>query len=627
MGPRAGTVAALAMLWRALLAPLRREWLRRQPLSVGESELRRALGDDPTAILRGPVLAALPTVQRFEAELAGLDDARRAELLRRAETAARHCFDLLGSGPTELGPRIDWLTDFKTGRRWPDVHISQVPIVLGGGSDIKVPWELSRCQHLPLLAAAYRLTGEGRWLDEIGEQIDGFIADNPVEFGPNWVCTMDVAIRAANWIATLAMVAEDAADRPWMRRALASLLLHGRFIRTHLEWAEVRGNHYLSDIAGLLVLAALFSGSDEGRAWGQFGAVELAAELPHQVRADGCDHEASIPYHRLVAELFVCATQVIDALAPDHLGVDHRERLRRMLSFTADYTRPDGLAPQVGDADDGRFLPLDGYGSDPRSHAHLFAQAGVEPEVASASAAYPDGGYWIMRSGELYVLIRCGDVGVGGLGSHAHNDALSFELAVGEQPLVIDPGSYLYTADPIARNQFRSTSFHSTLQVDGAEQNPLSRETLFAMQDRRRATALAWRPDQARPSFEGRHRGFETLPEPATHTRRLELDVDARTLEITDEVQSAGQHTLTWTFPLARCAVEATGSKVTARFASGVVLELKASGVELTIDRSGWLSPSYGRHERAPFIRARKQSRPGTDVTRIALQLATDGWR
>src|SRR5262249_44688260 len=92
---------------------------------------------------------------------------------------------------------------------------------------------------------------------------------------------------------------------------------------------------------------------------------------------DGCDHEASIPYHRLVTELFICGLAAAEALVPDAVSDEDRERLDRMLQFVRDYTRPDGLAPQVGDADDGRFLPLLDYGRrDPRSHHHLFAQAG-----------------------------------------------------------------------------------------------------------------------------------------------------------------------------------------------------------------------------------------------------------
>jgi hypothetical protein len=619
MGPRRGSTAAIAFALRTIIGPVRRSWLRRRPLRVSDAHIQRALAGEPSTILRGTVLEAMPTVARFERDLDGYGPARRASLLDRGELVARHCFDLLGSGPTELGRQIDWLTDFKSGRRWPLAHISKVPIVLGGGADIKVPWELSRCQHLPLLAAAYRLTAETRWLDEIGAQIESWIAANPVEFGPNWTCTMDVAIRASNWIATLVMVAEPAADRPWFDRALRSLLLHGRFIRSHLEWAVARGNHYLSDVAGLLPIAALFHGSDEGRGWADFAAGELAAEIEHQVRDDGCDHEASIPYHRLVAELFICGTQAADALAPGALPQRHHERIERMLAFSVDYTRPDGLAPQVGDADDGRFLPLGDYGADPRSHRHLFAQADRTFQVARGHAAYPHGGYWIMRANDLFVLVRCGDVGVGGIGSHAHNDALSFEFSRGDQPLVIDPGSYLYTADPVERNRFRSTAFHSTLQIDGDEQNPLRDDALFMMEDRRRAEALEWNADPERPSFVGRHHGYEALREPATHTRRLELGVAAATLRITDRVDSPGAHELQWTFPLAPCTAELVGSRAIAQFPNGAQLQIEAAGVELSIDR-GWMSSSYGRRQAVPFVRGWKLTTAGADVTELIIR-------
>src|SRR5205814_1654187 len=142
---------------------------------------------------------------------------------------------------------------------------------------------------------------------------------------------------------------------------------HGRFIRRHLEWAKVRGNHYLSDVVGLLYVAALFSGGPEGRGWADWAGAELVSEMEHQVRADGCDHEMSVPYHRLVCELFLCGGRAAESLFGELPGA-YWERLDGMLEFVRDYTRPDGLAPQIGDADDGRFLALGDYGrADPRS--------------------------------------------------------------------------------------------------------------------------------------------------------------------------------------------------------------------------------------------------------------------
>ncbi|HEY5039654.1 MAG TPA: hypothetical protein VIJ93_11325, partial [bacterium] len=126
---------------------------------------------------------------------------------------------------------IDWQLDFKSGYRWSEA-IWSPDIVYGDqpGADVKVPWELARMQHLPALAWAYHSASLGvtpdslkpgtsrasvsagglgagagfespqTYLREFKNQILDFIATNPPRYGVNWVCTMDVAIRAANWL-------------------------------------------------------------------------------------------------------------------------------------------------------------------------------------------------------------------------------------------------------------------------------------------------------------------------------------------------------------------------------------------------------------------------------------------
>jgi Heparinase II/III-like protein/Heparinase II/III N-terminus len=562
---RAGSRAAAERVH----GPVRRARLRVRPLRVSGAEVARALAPD----WRERALAALPVVADWAPE--------PEWAVATAEPIMRHEFDLLGSGPVQLGERVDWQLDFKSGRRWPLEHISQLPIVYPDASDIKVPWELCRCQHLPVLAAAWKRTGEQRYLDEIGAQLTSFIDDNPVEFGACWACTMDVAIRAANWVTTLALCP----DQPWTGRVLQSLLLHGRFIRSHLEWGEVRGNHYLSDIAGLLPLAALFP--NEG--WQTWAAAQLVEEMDHQVRPDGVDHEMSTSYHRLVTELFVRSTEAADSLGqtfPDW----YDERLRLMLDFIREYTRPDGLAPLVGDEDSGRYLPLGDYGADPRDHGHLIRGL----PAARGSAAMLRGGFYVLRRDDLYVLIRCGDTGLYGLGGHAHNDQLSFELCLGNQPMVIDPGAYIYTAEPEARNLFRSTAFHSTMQIDGGEQNELRSDYLFTLPDRSKAERL----HSDMESFEGRHHGFPG----AVHTRRIVLTADG--IRIDDRAD--GGSSCDWSFPLAPGADVAIGEgHAIARWPGGASLTIESPDLAFRAD-DGWYSPRYGVRERTAFVRAHR---------------------
>lgn len=596
---------------------------RRRPLAAAPAEVEEALGGlTLEEALRGPALAALPTVGELERSLGGLDDEDRRLLLERADAVAAHRFDLLGSGPVDLGAEIDWCLDFKSGRRWPLRHSLLIQPLFFDGSDIKVPWELSRCQHLPLLAAAFKLSGERRYLDEIGAQLDSWIEANPVEMGPNWLCTMDIAIRAANWVAALAICAEEASGQPWAERVAESLLLHGRFIRSHLETAEARTNHYLSDVAGLIVVAALFSRGEEGAAWGRWAADELIAEMEHQVREDGCGHEASIPYHRLVSELFICGTQAGESLHPGIFPAWYRERLGRMLDFATAYTRPDGLAPQIGDNDDGRFLPLGEYGrTDFRSHLHLFRQASRPYEPAINSTDFPAGGYYVMRHDDLYVLVRCGDTGVYGVGGHAHNDQLSFELCCGSTPLIEDPGTGTYYEDEEERLRFRSTAFHATLRVDGAEQNTLPPWPRFPLGNRSRAEAIAWEEGTERTAFAGRHHGFETLPDPAVHERRLELDSRRRELTIVDTVTSSGAHRLDWVFPLGPCRdVSVRDDGVAVAEFGPLRLSIAAENVELRVE-GGLYSPAYGVKEPRRFVAGRARSTPGHHSTTLRLRV------
>ena len=50
-------------------------------------------------------------------------------------------------------------TDFKTGREWPLEYCTDIDYnELDRPTDVKVPWELSRCQHFTRFGQAYWLT-------------------------------------------------------------------------------------------------------------------------------------------------------------------------------------------------------------------------------------------------------------------------------------------------------------------------------------------------------------------------------------------------------------------------------------------------------------------------------------
>ncbi|MDO8607321.1 MAG: heparinase II/III family protein [Phaeospirillum sp.] len=267
---------------------------------------------------------------------------------------------------------IDWQVDFKSGFRWPQAAWGRgVSYGHRPGVDIKLPWELARFQHGPWLAQAHALARLGRpgfvaaerYVAEFRHQVLDFLGANPPGWGVNWCCTMDVAIRAANMLMAWDLFRAQGVvfDAAFEAELAAAMIAHGRHIVRFLEWDEHhRGNHYLSNLAGLAFIAAYLPDHSEvkGRAgakgWRAFAAERLAVEIPRQFGADGANFEASTAYHRLSAEMAVYGVAVLGgAVEPAHL-----ERLARAAYFSADVTKPSGAAVQVGDNDSGRFLKL-----------------------------------------------------------------------------------------------------------------------------------------------------------------------------------------------------------------------------------------------------------------------------
>ncbi len=95
--------------------------------------------------------------------------------------------------------------------------------------------------------------------------------------------------------------------------------------------------------------------------------------------------------------------------------------------------------------------------------------------------AYPDFGVYVYRSDRIFLSLMAGHNGQRGNAGHTHNDKLSIVLQVDGKDIYTDPGTYVYTALPDERNRFRSVLSHSTINVNGQEQNESL--TLFSMKD------------------------------------------------------------------------------------------------------------------------------------------------
>lgn len=477
---------------------------------------------------------------------------------------------------------IDWHCDFKSKTRWNEkTFYLDIPLKPSHNSDIKIPRELSRFQHIQSIF----FSNDERASTEFFLQVIDWITSNPFKRGVNWACTMDVSIRAINWIWGIRFFENELKKKPKIRQIIFdSLIEHGKHIYDNLEYYEENtGNHYLSNISGLIYISGLLPKYTNSDNWLIFGLHELISEMDREVYDDGFTHEASTFYHRLVTEIFLSTASLVEKMTTTRrkrissmnfdklktypkiskdlidqldLGEGNQilpkafyKKLKKMVDSFLSIHEPNGLIPQIGDNDSARLHKISSFKEiNELDHSHIFAVGGeifknkkfkslgqkfkVESNIIAGdfneknnffednknpnNRFFKNFGLGILKNKKAWVSITCGTNGQNKLGGHGHNDKNSIELNINNYDFIVDGGCPVYTSNPKLRNEYRSSSFHSTLSIENMEQDTWidGVNGLFALREiSKRKLSLI------NNSARGFHNGFG-----APHIRKLYLD-------------------------------------------------------------------------------------------------------
>lgn len=536
---------------------------------------------------------------------------------------------------------VNWLDG------WPRKHYTE--IVYGAAltppRDIKFTWEIGRFLQASTLGRAYALTNDEQFATEFFSQLESFDRASPCEFGPHWLCAMEVGIRTVNLITGFYFFRHSPGCTPErVARLLRMLYEHACFIEQNLENTHhITSNHYLSDLVGLLFIGVMFPEFDKSHSWRAFAWRELLTEFDKQVYPDGADFEASTSYHRLVTELFAYSFWLgehNELQLPD----EARSKLARMFEFTRTCLRPDGLIPQIGDTDNGQLLTL--AERHPIDHAYLpflgvalglevtlpefnpeyrqhvtaalpdqcrapepqaeaiwvsgrIPEGRVEPSI---STAFPDAGIYVLRQADDFLIVYCGDNGIGGFGSHGHNDALAFEVWSKGRAWLVDAGTYSYTGNLEARHLFRSTEFHNTARIDGQEIKPILKSAPFSLGANVQPRVRNWKTGETEDLLEAEHDGFQRLPDKIHHQRRILFNKPDREWVIEDRFISEPSQTkhlieLFFNFDAGITIESATGSQIIAKddqSRSFYIQTVHSSVVWAAEVVNRWVSYGYG---------------------------------
>jgi hypothetical protein len=579
------------------------------------------------------------------------------KIISDANEICDHRFRLLGYENLDYGPTIDWHLDAVHGKRaplkpWYKIHFLDFEEV----GDHKVIWELNRHQHLVILAKAWCLTRQDKYVRELVEQWYHWQRANPYPLGINWASSLEVAFRSLSWLWVRGLLA-DCPARPanFEEDCLTALAANGRHIERYLSTYFSPNTHLLGEAVALFSIGVLCPQIEAATRWRELGWNILLREAERQVHPDGVYFEPSLYYHVYALDFFLYAR-----LLAERNGIPAPAELEATLNKMLDVVRAisQDAPPNFGDDDGGRvFDPhrnRSEYRKDPlaigavlfkredlRSAAQLTEEsvwllgeralslAQQKPvEVEGRSVAFTAGGIYVMASGHgqsEQMVIHAG--GHEMRNGHGHADALSLTVSFAGQPLLVDPGTFSYISAGNERDVFRATAAHNTLRVDGVDQ--ALPDGPFRWRSFPTCRVDLWLTGNNFSLFSGTHDGYERLAQPVVH-RRTVFHLRGRFWLVRDEVLGRGSHDLDffWHF-----APELEVAQTAGGFLAQLGTESNPRMALLLADQPNWncniessfVSPVYGRKDEAAVVRCSAHVNLPADQATLIVPLTGQG--
>lgn len=331
----------------------------------------------------------------------------------------------------------------------------------------------------------------------------------------------------------------------------------------------------------------------------------LVGELDRQILPDG-GHAGRDPsvQARVLARLAALRRGLSDARVEPPLGLIRAiDRMAPMLRF---FRHGDGGLAQFNGAgeSDGALIDLILAAADARGRA---------------PARAPHAGYERLKAGKTLILCDAGPAAPPGFDAAGHAGALSFEMSIGKDRLIVNCG-HRPSSDPVWLNAMKATAAHSTLGVADTNSSALASDGLGF--DARRAKATAERNEADGASWldmghDGYFPGFGLL-----HRRRLYLAEGGEDLRGEDRLEGPAGQPFAIRFHLhPRVSVSLIGSRTAAllKTPGGGVWRFRAGSAEIGLEDSLYFGLP-GEPKRTQQIVLSGLSAPDRTIVKWALQ-------
>jgi hypothetical protein len=533
-----------------------------------------------------------------------------------------------------------WRLDPVSGHLWPGADAYCFDIGYRHETrfgDVKYVWEFNRLQFLQPLAAKLAFDDDAEARRVIEAAIEGWHRAHPPFRGLVWNSGIELALRAI----TLLIVSSICGARlspDTIRRIRELLAAHVFWLTRFPSRFSSANNHLIAEAAGEYLIGIAMPELAGAGSMAAKARRVLETEIEKQILPDGVAAEQSPTYGAFSIEFALLAALAARNL-DDPFGSTFDARLIDFADWIAAISS-DGAAPAICDDDEGRVIamcepeprypaaianaamaflgrPSPVAATPPHLRDAIFGEAAqAEPKPVRGVTTFPDGGYSVLDGARFKLVMDHGPLGYLSIAAHGHADALSILLCIDGEPILVDPGTYLYHSGGAWRDWFRSTRAHNTLTLAGDDQSIMS--GAFNWSHKANASLV----EASDMAILAEHDGY-VGHSGATHRRQVRITEEG--LRIEDEV-SGKPHPVELVFQFAPgldvridgavASISKDENPIAAFTLPGDRLEVASGGDGFD---GGWVSPSFGVRIPAPRLSWRGQSGAGPLVTEIRL--------
>jgi Heparinase II/III-like protein/Heparinase II/III N-terminus len=469
----------------------------------------------------------------------------------------------------DLGKDYDWVTNPDSGYKYDATkHWTEINDFSQEAGDIKFVWEKSRFSYLYYLIR-YDYHYKKDCSEFIFNEIESWLAANPLNCGPNYKCSQETSLRVFNWIFALYYYKNaPTLTEERFQKIINSIYGQIHHVYSNIDFSRiaVRNNHAITETLALYLVGLLMPFFPESEKWKTKGKQWFEEEIDYQIYDDGTFIQFSHNYHRVLIQLLTWGLTLAEA-NNERFKDSVYEKAKKSLNYLYQCQMlENGHLPNYGANDGALFFKLnDAKYRDYRPQLdalyHFFTKKRLYTEGSFSTLktenfedvnwyfnykkeafdttfdlkqyslnSFEAGGIYTIRNKDTFTFIKCATY----KDRPSHADNLHIDVWYRGENILADSGTYKYNTDPKLVKYFSGTAGHNTVMLGDFDQMEKGQRFIWLNWAKSKTVSLKEHADYW--EFCGRVDGFQQIGKDIFHERKVRHYKNRQTWEIEDTI-------------------------------------------------------------------------------------------